>query len=357
MLFYCPIGDMFLKLVVFNDHKLGCLLEDGSVVDLKQAYKAMLKSNNPSQIEDETNFRIPSKLVAFIKTGEKGLFAAKQAVEYVKEGNKKSMSGEKLQYKNEDVKLHAPLPSLASRLIMAGANFYDHTAGMYSNMGNPVTIEDLKKQVAEGNYAPWGFYKHARAVIGPSENIIYPSKTDRLDYEVEVGAVFGKKGKDIPEEEAMDYIYGYTIVLDMSCRSTVGGSGRRGGGRGPSNELVSGKRFDTSAPMGPCLVTADEVGDPNELKLGLNVNGEVRQNGRMSDMIRGFPFWINHVTKDLTLYPGDIVCGGTCAGTAADMTPRGPDRKQAPDLFLKPGDKIEAWVDKIGTLKNQIIAK
>ena len=109
--------------------------------------------------------------------------------------------------------------------------------------------------------------------------------------------------------------------------------------------------------MGPCLVTADEFGDPNNIKLGLNINGEVRQNGNTNNMIRGFPWWINHVTRDLTLYPGDIVCGGTCAGTAADMTPRGDDGKKAPDLFLKPGDEIETSVDKIGSMKIHVIAK
>jgi len=346
-----------MKLVIFNNMRLGALISDNRVIDLNLAYAAYLQSKGEARPYEHADAEIPTILLSFIEEGDSGLKAAEKAIEYAIKTDSAGPKNEKIVYNTYEIKLRAPLPSLASRLIMAGANFYDHTAGMYSNMGRTVTVEELKKQVADGEYPPWGFYKHARAVVGPGDSVMYPSKTDRLDYEVEVGAVFGKKGKDIPQDEAMDYIYGYTIVLDMSCRSTVGGSPRNSGGRGPGNELVSGKRFDTSAPMGPCLVTADEIGDPNTLKLGLNVNGEVRQNGNMSDMIRGFPFWINHVTRDLTLYPGDIVCGGTCAGTAADMTPRGPDRKQAPDLFLKPCDKIEAWVDRIGKLKNNIISK
>ena len=341
-----------MKLVVFNNMRLGAIVDD-DVIDINYAYATLLDSNGEERPYEYADAKIPTNLYEFILEDDSGLKAAKDAVECVRGGATSGPQGEKLSYKMNEVELKAPLPSLASRLIMAGANFYDHTAGM---MGDSVTIEELKKQVAEGGRAPWGFYKHARTVIGPGDAVIYPSKTDRLDYEVEIGAVIGKKGKDIPPEEAMSHVYGYTMVIDMSCRSTVGGP-PRSGGRGPGNELVSGKRFDTCAPVGPCLVTADEMGDPHKLKLGLNVNGDVRQNGDTSNMIRGFPFWINHVTRDLTLYPGDIVCGGTCAGTAADLTPRGPDRKQAPDLFLKPGDVIEPWVDKIGSMKIHIVAK
>ena len=342
-----------MKLVVFDAMRLGALTDNNTVIDLNHAYAALLHSDGVARPYEYADARIPTKLVDFIEEGDFGLEAARKAVDYVESGNKTGPLGEKLVYSINEVQLRAPLPSLASRLIMAGANFYDHTAGM---MGGDVSIESLKKMVAEGGRPPWGFYKHARTVIGPGDAVIYPSKTDRLDYEVEIGAVIGKKGKDIPEDEAMSHVYGYTVVLDMSCRSTVGGPPRTGG-RGPNNELVSSKRFDTCAPMGPCLVTADEVEDVDNMKLGLNVNGKVRQDGNTDNMIRGFPWWINHVTRDLTLYPGDIVCGGTCAGTAADLTPRGPDRKQAPDLFLKPGDEVEAWADYVGSMKIRVVAK
>jgi acylpyruvate hydrolase len=340
-----------MKLVVFNNMRLGALVED-NVIDLNYAYASLLAKRGAERPYEHADAHIPVGLYEFILEGNSGLKAAKEAVEHAQDGIK-GPKGERIRYKAEEVSLKAPLPSLASRLIMAGANFYDHTAGM---MGGDVTIEALKKMVEEGGRPPWGFYKHARMVIGPGGSVIYPSKTDRLDYEVEIGAVIGKKGKDISEEDAMSYVYGYTVVLDMSCRSMVGGPPRTGG-RGPNNELVSSKRFDTCAPMGPCIVTADEVEDPHNMKLGLNVNGEVRQNGNTNNMIRGYPWWINHVTRDLTLYPGDIVCGGTCAGTAADLTPRGPERRQAPDLFLKPGDEVECWADFVGSMKINIASK
>ena len=346
-----------MKLVVFGPKRLGALLEDGSIVDLNLAYEALLAEEGVPRAKATASAKVPTCLLAFIEEGEKGLKAAAKAIEYVKKGATKTASGKKLLYKGDEVKIHAPLPSLATRLAMAGANFFDHSAGMTTMMsGKQITKEELKKQHAEEGVAVWGFWKHARNVVSPGGTVTYPASTDRLDYEVEVAAVIGKKGKDIPEEEAMEHVYGYTIVLDMSKRSQVPppppttGRGMRGG-------LFLAKNFDTSVPMGPCLVTADEVGDPHKLKIGLNVNGEVRQDGSQEDMIRGYPFWINHVSNDMTLYPGDIICGGTCAGTAADTSPRGDDGKAKPELFLKPGDAIEAWADKIGKLHVTVVAK
>ncbi len=212
--------------------------------------------------------------------------------------------------------------------------------------GEKITREDIRSQVEGGKSPPWGFWKHARNVIGPDEPIIYPARSERLDYEVEVAAVFGKEGKDVPEEEAMDYVYGYTIVLDMSLRDQENDRG-----------FFLAKNFDSSTPMGPCIVTADEMGDPHKLRMGLNVDGEVRQDGTQEDMIRGYPFWISFLTRDQTFYPGDMICGGTCAGTALDTTPRGPEGETDPARFLKPGQVVEAWVESIGTLRNPVVAK
>jgi acylpyruvate hydrolase len=346
-----------MKLVVFGPKRLGALLEDCSIVDLNLAYEALLVEEGVSGAKAKASAKVPTCLLAFIEEGEKGLKAAAKAIEYVKNGATKTACGQKLVYKGDKVKIHAPLPSLASRLAMAGANFFDHSAGMTTMMsGKPITKEELKKQHKEEGVAVWGFWKHARNVVSPGGTVTYPASTDRLDYEVEVAAVIGRKGKDITEEKAMEHVYGYTIVLDMSKRSQVPPPPPTTG-RGMSGGLFLAKNFDTSVPMGPCLVTADEVGDPHMLKFGLNVNGEVRQDGSQEDMIRGYPFWIKHVSNDMTLYPGDIICGGTCAGTAADTSPRGPDRKALPERFLKPGDAIEAWAEKIGTLNVSVVAK
>ena len=337
-----------MKLVVFNEGRLGCLQEDGSVIDLNHAYAAFKKSKGASRPYVKAASKVPSCLLGFIEEGDAGLEAAKKAVEYVKAGNTEGPRGEKLIYRADEVKLHAPLPSKASRIAMAGANFYDHSANAARMRGRDVTVEDIKAQLEAGEYQPWGFWKMARNVVGPDREVPYPDRTQRLDYEVEVAAILGKAGKDIPEGEAMDYIYGYTILNDLSIRD-----GRRQPG---PNGLFSAKNFDGCAPMGPCIVTADELGDPHVLKMRQWVNGELRQDSSMESIIRPFSWWISYLTMDMTFYPGDVICGGTCSGTAMDTTPR-VDGKTAPDRFLKPGDKLEAWIEKIGTLRTNIVAK
>jgi acylpyruvate hydrolase len=348
-LFYIYLirNKIIMKLVVFGPRRLGALLEDDTIVDLNLAYAALLHAGGKARPYEHALSEVPSDLLSFIEEGDGGLKAAQEAVDYVKSGVKVGPWGEKLVYSSREVKIHAPLPSLASRIAMAGANFYDHSAAAYSMMrGEKITREDLRRQVEEGKSPPWGFWKHPRNVIGPDEPIVYPVRTQRLDYEVEVAAVFGRKGKDIPEDEAMDYVYGYTIVNDMSCRDQP-----------RDNGLFLAKNFDTSVPMGPCIVTADEIPDPHKLKLRLKVDDELRQDGSQEDMIRDYPFWISFLTRDMTFYPGDFICGGTCAGTAMDTTPRGPDGKTDPARFLKPGQTIEAWVEGIGTLRNPLVAK
>ncbi|KON30808.1 hypothetical protein AC482_02890 [miscellaneous Crenarchaeota group-15 archaeon DG-45] len=337
-----------MKLIVFGPCRLGCLLDNGSIVDLNHAYAAVLEREGEPRYYAKANAQVPSNLLAFIEEGAAGIDAAKRAVALVKSGVKEGPTGERLLYKAGEVKIHAPLPSLASRIAMIGTNFYDHTADYLSMRdGVKVTKDDVRKSVEEGKHEPWGFWKFPRNVVGPDEPVIYPARTQRLDYETEVAAVFGKKGKDVPEDEAMDYIYGYTIVNDVSARDTAQG------GRG----LFLSKNFDSSTPMGPCIVTADEVGNPHVLAIRTKINGELRQNGSQKDMIRQYPFWVSFLTSDMTFYPGDMIATGTCSGTALDTTPRDADGNMAPDKFLKPGDVIESWVEKIGTLRNPVIAK
>jgi len=290
---------------------------------------------------------IPADLLGFIEEGEPALRAAEEALSFVREGNVEGPRRERIVFEAGEVKVRAPLPSLASRIAMAGANFYDHAAGALSMIrGRKITVEDIKRDVEEGRAPPWGFWKFARNVVGPDELIIYPARTERLDYEVEVAAVIGRRGKDIPEEEAMSYVFGYTILNDISARDQPNDRG-----------FFLAKNFDALAPMGPCIVTTDEIGDPHTLGMRLKINGVIRQDGSMRDMIRQFPFWIVYLSRDMTLYPGDIICGGTCAGTALDTSPRDAEGRTRPDNFLRPGDVIEAWVEKIGVLRNPVVAK
>ncbi len=335
-----------MKLVVYGPRKrLGAWLEDGSVVDLNYAYSSLLESKGESHACIKADAAVPSCLQAFIEEGEAGLTAAKKAVEYA---NRVKVGPGGLELIHHDVKVHAPLPSPASRIAMAGANFYDHSADVSKMMGRPTTIEEIKKQVATGAYNAWGFWKQARNVVDPDAKVPYPARTQRLDYEVEVGAVIGKKGKDIDERDGESYIYGYTIVNDLSIRD--------GPRTGSPDGFFFAKNFDGCAPMGPYIVTKDEIVDAYKLKLKQTVNGKVRQNGTMENMIRKYPWWISWLSKDMYLYPGDIICGGTCSGTALDTSPV-LDGKTKPDNFLKVGDVLEATVPGLGSLKTTIVEK
>jgi acylpyruvate hydrolase len=337
-----------MKLVVFNSQKrLGALESDESVIDLNHAYASLLSSKGEPRPYVKADARVPSNLQAFIEEGDVGLKAAKEAVDYAKKNNV-GFNGEKLVFKAGEVKLHAPLPSPASRIAMAGANFYDHSADVAKMQGRGTTIEDIKKQVKEGTYNAWGFWKQARNVVGPDASVPYPARTQRLDYEVEIGAVIGKKGKDVKEAEGEAYIYGYTIVNDLSIRD----GGRTGGPDG----FFFAKNFDGCAPMGPCIVTKDEVKDVYKLKLKQTVNSKIRQDGNMESMIRHYPWWIAWISRDMHIYPGDIMCGGTCSGTALDTSPV-VEGKTKPDNFLKVDDILEAEVPGIGKLRTQIVAK
>jgi 2-keto-4-pentenoate hydratase/2-oxohepta-3-ene-1,7-dioic acid hydratase in catechol pathway len=339
-----------MKLVKFNADRLGALQKDGSVIDLNYAYAAYAKNKGAARPQALADAKVPSNLHAFILEGETGLGEAKKALNHVKKGDKSGPKGEKIHYMPDEVKIHAPLPSMGNKIAMAGANFYDHSldAGRSLRGDTTTTIDDLKEQVAKGEYRAWGFWKQAICVIGPDSETPYPSRTQRLDYEVEVAAVIGKQCKDVKEEEAAELIYGYTILNDLSIRDG-------GGGQGPDGFFYA-KNFEGSAPMGPCIVTADEVKDVYKLGMKQWVNGELRQNGSMKSIIRGFDWWLAYLSRDMPFRPGDMICGGTCSGTAMDQTPRVNGRTD-PKLFLKPGDELEAWIEGIGTLKTKIVPK
>jgi acylpyruvate hydrolase len=335
-----------MKLVVFNTGRVGALLPDESVVDLNCGYAAMVYSENETRAYERADLCVPSDLLSFIEEGNTALEHACEVITWVLDGNTTGPRGEKLHFMKDEVKLRAPLPSLTSRIMMAGSNFWDHARdGLNVRSEKRYTISDVKELVKKGEKMPWGFWKHAQNVICPDEPIFYPARTERLDYECELVAIIGRSCKDVTEEEAQSYVYGWTIINDMSCRDHPSDVG-----------LWVEKNFDGSAPMGPCIVTVDEIPDPYDLRIRQTVNGEIRQDGNTSDMIWDYSYWISWLSRDLTLRPGDMISGGTCSGTAMDQTPRQSGTTD-PKLFLKPGDRLEASIEKIGTLRNHVVAK
>ena len=178
------------------------------------------------------------------------------------------------------------------------------------------------------------FNKSSGCIQGPNDSIIKPKAANKMDYEVEVALVIGKKGNNIPKDKAQDYVFGYCIVNDISERSW---QKERGG------QWVKGKSI--AGPCGPYLVTKDEIKDINNINLSLDVNGERRQTGNTERMIFSFDFLISHISQFMTLYPGTIITTGTPAGTAMEMSK---------PKFLQNGDKLSLKVDFLGE-QNQLI--
>ncbi|MGC8663783.1 MAG: fumarylacetoacetate hydrolase family protein [Thermoplasmata archaeon] len=184
---------------------------------------------------------------------------------------------------------------------------------------------------------PVFFSKAVSSITGHGHDIIYPKIVTQLDYEVELAVIIGKRGKYISKEDAWDYIAGYTIMNDVSARDHQFRY---------ENQWFVGKSFDTFAPIGPWIIDRFELGDPHNLNLKTQVNGEIRQNSNTSNMIFKIDFLINFISNVLTLEPGDVILTGTPSGVALGTK----DQR-----FLKVGDRIEMEIEKIGKLENSVI--
>jgi len=179
------------------------------------------------------------------------------------------------------------------------------------------------------------FCKTSNTIIGPDQPIRIPRVTEQVDYEAEMAVVIGRRGYDIPEREAMGYVAGYSIFNDVSARDYQ----KRG------SQWLLGKSFDTFGPLGPVLVTRDEVPDPHCLDLELTVNSTPKQRTNTRDLIFSVPFMVSYLSQVLTLQPGNIIATGT---------PAKLPEAASPQQFLKPGDVVEITIQRLGTLRNPI---
>ena len=184
------------------------------------------------------------------------------------------------------------------------------------------------------------FAKTPNALNGPFDPIVLPRSSSQVDWEVELAVVIGREGKRIPRERALDYVAGYTVMNDVS--------GREAQFNDPAKQWLRGKSFDTFAPLGPALVTADELGDPGDLALETLVNGVVMQSDRTRNMIFDVPAILAFVSEDITLAPGDIIATGT---------PSGVGHFRTPPIELKPGDTVECCIEKIGAIRNAVVGR
>ncbi|GBC63704.1 FAA hydrolase family protein [Desulfonema ishimotonii] len=214
------------------------------------------------------------------------------------------------------VRLGAPVHR-PSKIICLGKNYAEH-----AREGGFDTPE-----------APLLFCKTANTVSGPGDPILMPRTSGQVDWEVELAVVIGREGKRIAPADAFDYVAGYTVMNDVSGREAQFGDG----------QWFRGKSFDTFAPMGPALVTPDEVGDVDNLRLETLVDGELMQAGNTGDLIFDIPAILEYISREITLWPGDVISTGT---------PSGVGIFRDPPVTLKPGNVVECRIEKIGALRN-----
>ena len=200
-------------------------------------------------------------------------------------------------------------------------------------------IEHAKETKAEPPKNPILFNKSVHSIVGPNDNVIIPNGSKKLDHEVEIAFIVGKKAKRVLQKDAQDYIFGYCICNDISEREW---QKEKGG------QWVKGKSGDTFGPLGPYLVTKDEIEDIENMNLFLDVNSERHQTGNTNQMIFNFNFLVAHISSFITLMPGDIVTTGTPPGVGLGMTP---------PVFLKEGDKMKLSVDNLGSQTIKVIAE
>lgn len=276
-----------------------------------------------------------SDAVAFIRAGDAARRAAERLIASAPATAKVALAGASL-----------AAPIRPSTIICSGSNYRDHNS---EKANTPISGKE-----------PEFFLKTADCVIGPNEAIIYDERmSKKIDCETELAVVIGKAGRHIPLAQALDHVFGYTIVNDVTARD-------RQVRRSPEGvtwyELGRGKAFDTSAPLGPCIVTADEVGDPQKLMLKTRINGDPRQASSTANMIWTCADLIHFFSTNFTLKPGMVIITGTPAGTAWSTDKElGGKWQGLPGLvpatrYCLPGDVIESEVEKIGVLRNTVAA-
>ena len=218
-------------------------------------------------------------------------------------------------------RLVAPIPRPRKNIFCMGRNYAEHAKESGSNVPT----------------VPVFFTKPPTCVVGPEAPVTHHAVTQALDYEVELAVVIGRRGRDIPVQRALDYVFGYTIMNDVTARDLQ----RR------HEQWFKGKSLDTFAPMGPAVVHRSLIPDPQNLRLRMRVNGEVRQDASTANMVFTVAQLISVLSAGMTIEPGDLLATGT---------PEGVGMGRTPPLWLKPGDVVEAEIDGIGTLRNRIVA-
>ena len=296
-----------MKLVTFKDNKgvrIGAVVDD-KVVDFALALGC---GQEP----------IPDEMVAFLRAGEPAMEKARQAVERYKQG-----AVDDAAQPLAAVKLMAPVLR-PPKIIMGGRNYVNH-------------VTELQQTDASIRIPPFPriFSKYHTAIVGPGDNVVRPKIDKLVDFEGELTVVIGKAARNVEEKDAYDYVAGYTIINDVTARGVQA-----------KQELILSKNFETFCPMGPWIVTKDEIPDPHTLTTTTYINDRKMAENKTADMLFNVPQYISFLSKAFLLEPGDVLSTGS---------PPGPGMYHEPPILPQPGDVMRITVSGIGTLENPVV--
>jgi 2-keto-4-pentenoate hydratase/2-oxohepta-3-ene-1,7-dioic acid hydratase in catechol pathway len=269
----------------------------------------VVRGDNVIDLARASGGKLPADMLTFLESGDKAMDLARK------------LAGDaQADVALSDATLLAPVPR-PSKVIAIGQNYMDH----------------CREQGVEPPTSPVIFTKFTTAIVGPGGEIRWdPALTSKVDYEVELAVIIGKKARRVPADDALDYVAGYTACNDVSARNLQFGDG----------QWVRGKSLDTFCPLGPWLVTRDEIPDPQALTVRTTLNGEVVQESTTAEMIFGVRVLIEFASRAFTLLPGDVIVTGT---------PPGVGVFRDPPVFLRDGDEITVEVEGVGQLTNRCV--
>ena len=308
-----------MKLVTFSHTgftRLGVVTSDNKVVDLNYAYQALLESKGYLRAELIAEAYVPANMKGFLEGGNESLSLLEEVIDFAL--NHPNEFKHQLTYGFNDVKIEAPVQN-PGKIICVGHNYREH-------------ILEMGRELPE---QPVVFAKFANTLISPQDDIPFYPVSDQLDYEAEFAFIIGKRARNVSREDALDYVAGYTIANDVTYRDIQ----RR------TLQWLQGKTVEGSLPIGPWLVTTDELKDPSGLNVRLTVNGEERQKTNTANFVFDVQYLVEFLSNLMTLEPGDIILTGTPGGVGVARNPQ---------VFLKDGDIVKVEIDKIGTLENKV---
>jgi acylpyruvate hydrolase len=295
--------------------------QNAHVVDLNRGYSLLLATRGVVDFQQQADRELPPDMRGFLDLWDQSLPKAKEVLAFA--GEVRATGGRiarAMVHPSQGVRLRAPILN-PHKIICLGLNYRDHA-------------HETKADIPTD---PILFSKYATAIIGPEDPILLPTVSKEVDYEAEMAFIMARRGRHIPKTQALDYVAGYTILNDVSARDYQI--------RKPGGQWMSGKTFDTFAPMGPALVTKEDIPDPHVLDIKCTVSGELLQSSNTKHLIFTIPEIVAYCSHIFTLEPGDVIATGT---------PGGVGFARKPPRFLRDGDVAVLEIQGIGVLRNSV---